>query len=590
MVRREKPPAIVVLGPSAMPLARRLKSLLDGEIHGPKSLSDIDVGMSGVTDGLRSLFADGRPIVGLCASGILIRAVAPLLDDKLKEPAVVAMAEDGTAVVPLLGGHHGANDLARKIAEATGARAAITTATDLRFGFGLDSPPPGYELANPMDAKEFAARLLAGETVSVEGSAPWVMLASHPGSALEIRVTHEAGRASPDRLVFHPRAVAVGVGCERGVAADELIGLVENTLKAHRIATPSVALVASLDIKADEPAIHTLSQKFGVPARFLTAKELEAEADRLATPSDVVLAEVGVAGVAEAAALAAVGRSGTLVVAKTKSKRATCAVALASEPIDPEKVGAARGKLMVVGVGPGGPGDRSERARDALRTATDWVGYGLYLDLIADLKRTQAEHRFPLGAEIERARHAISHARQGRSVALVTSGDPGIYAMASLIFEILDNEPAPIALEVVPGISALQAASAHSGALIGHDFCCISLSDLLTPWPVIEERLKAAAEADFVIALYNPRSEKRRAQLPRALVFLKARRPAETPVVIASNVGRKHEQVRVVRLDEFDPSEVDMMTLVLVGSSQSKAFTRGDGRTYAYTPRGYLAR
>jgi cobalt-precorrin 5A hydrolase / precorrin-3B C17-methyltransferase len=590
VVRPEKPPAIVVLGPSAMPLARRLKGLLGGEIYGPKSLPDIDAGVSGVTDTLRSLFADGRSIIGLCASGILIRALAPLLSDKLKEPPVIAAAEDGSAVVPLLGGHHGANDLARKIAEATGARAAITTATDVRFGFGLDAPPPGYALANPEDAKGFAARLLAGERVRIVGKAPWVTLTSDPGSDLQIRVTHEAGWASPDWLVFHPRAVAVGVGCERGVAADELIGLIESTLKAHRIATQSVALVASLDIKADEPAIHTLSDHLSVPVRFLTAKNLQAEADRLATPSDVVLAEVGVAGVAEAAALAAVGRSGTLIAAKAKSKRATCAVALASEPIDPEKVGAARGRLMVVGVGPGGPADRSERARDALRTATDWVGYGLYLDLIADLKRGQAEHRFPLGTETNRAKHAISLARQGRSVALVTSGDPGIYAMASLVFEILDNEPAPIALEVVPGISALHAASAQAGALTGHDFCCISLSDLLTPWPVIEARLKAAAEADFVIALYNPRSEKRRTQLERAVAILKQDRPANAPVVVASNLGRKHEQVRVVRLDEFDPSEVDMMTLVLVGSSQSKAFTRGDGRTYAYTPRGYPAR
>jgi cobalt-precorrin 5A hydrolase/precorrin-3B C17-methyltransferase len=293
--------------------------------------------------------------------------------------------------------------------------------------------------------------------------------------------------------------------------------------------------------------------------------------------------------VAEAAALAAVGKRGTLIVSKTKSNRATCAVTLASEPIHPEGVGVARGKLMVIGVGPGARADRSERARYALGTATDWVGYGLYLDLIADLKRTQAEHRFPLGAEIERARHAISLAREGRSVALVTSGDPGIYAMASLAFELLDHEPARIAIEVVPGISALQAASAHAGALIGHDFCCISLSDLLTPWPVIETRLKAAAEGDFVIALYNPRSEKREAQLERALVLLKAHRPAGAPVVLASNLGRTGERVRVVRLDDLDPSEVNMMTLVLVGSSRSKTFTRTDGRTYAYTPRGYVS-
>jgi cobalt-precorrin 5A hydrolase/precorrin-3B C17-methyltransferase len=222
-----------------------------------------------------------------------------------------------------------------------------------------------------------------------------------------------------------------------------------------------------------------------------------------------------------------------------------------------------------------------------LRQASDWVGYGLYLDLAQDLKLAQQEHRFPLGAEEDRVRHAMALAREGRRVALICSGDPGIYAMAALVYEVLDLEPQRIAVEVLPGISAFQAAAARAGAMIGHDFCCISLSDLLTPWEAIEKRIQAAAAGDFVTAFYNPRSLKRRDQLERAIAILKPHRPSDTPVIIASNLGRTEENVRIVPLEDFDTGGVDMLTLVMIGSSQSRSLKRGDGRIYAYTPRGY---
>ena len=219
--------------------------------------------------------------------------------------------------------------------------------------------------------------------------------------------------------------------------------------------------------------------------------------------------------------------------------------------------------------------------------STEWVGYSLYLDLVENLRNGQTRHDFPLGDEEARCRHAIELAKQGKRVALVCSGDAGIYAMAALVYELIDREPNRIKVEVHPGISAFQAASAKAGAMIGHDFCCISLSDLLTPWEAIEKRIRAAAEGDFVISFYNPRSLKRRDQLERAFAILKDHRPADTPVVVASNLGRPEENVRIRKFSEFNPDEVDMLTLVMVGSSQSKSITRGDGKTYAYTPRGY---
>ena len=579
-------PAIVILGASALPLARTIKAALGGEIHGPRCVAGPDVAYEKAMAAIATLFAEGRPIIGLCASGILIRAVAPHLADKRDEPPVVAVAEDGSSVVPLLGGHHGANDLARKIATITEGHAAVTTASDVRLGAALDEPPQGWTLANPEDMKAFAARLVGGESVAIGGRVPWLSLESSAGASLQITATHEAVQGSSTHLVYHPKVLTVGVGCERGTDAAEIAALVEDTLHRNNLAPASIACVTTIDIKEDEPGIDALIATLGEPLRLFSAEELKAEAPRLANPSAVVEAEVGVPGVAEAAALAAAGSSSRLIVAKTKSKRATCAVALAGAPIV-DLPGRARGRLSIVGLGPGDKSMRSPAATMALREAGDWVGYGLYLDLARDLRRDQTEHRFPLGGEEDRVRHAIDLAKQGKRVALICSGDPGIYAMAALVHEVVDLEPNRIAVETIPGISAFQLAAARAGAMIGHDFCCISLSDLLTEWNVIEKRIRSAAEGDFVLAFYNPRSEKRHDQLDRAIALLKPHRHGDTPVVIASNLGREKETVRIVPLRGFDSAAVDMLTLVMVGSSQSRLYKRGDGQLYAYTPRGY---
>ncbi|HDO52290.1 MAG TPA: precorrin-3B C(17)-methyltransferase, partial [Rhizobiales bacterium] len=393
----------------------------------------------------------------------------------------------------------------------------------------------------------------------------------------------------------HPQCLALGVGCERGCEPHELIDLVRQTLETHNLAPQAIALVASLDVKADEAAVHALGEHLGVPARFFTPEELNAQADRLENPSDIVLREVGCPGVAEGAALACVGQAGGLIAGKTKSSRATCAIGRALRPLDPEGLGRPRGRLSVVGIGPGGEAWRSAEAVSILRAATDWVGYGLYLDLVADLGGRSREHRFDLGEEEARARHALELAGQGRDVALICSGDAGIYAMASLTFELLDtgSSGAPVSdaarrveITVVPGISALQAAAAKAGAPLGHDFCAISLSDLLTPWEAIEKRLHAAADGDFVVALYNPKSRRRQGQLSKALTILRGARPGATPVVIAASLGRREERITTTTLKDFDETLVDMLTVVIVGSTATRR-TAKTTPARVYTPRGY---
>ena len=584
-------PVLFVLGASALSLAIRLKDPLGAEIHTPNCVAGGDHRYGKATAHLGQLFAGGRTIIGLCAAGILIRALAPHLKDKRDEPPVIALAEDGSSVVPLLGGHHGANALARQIAALTGGHAAVTTASEVRFGLALDDPAPGFTLANREHMKAATAALLNGVALALDGG-PSPFPQSSIGAwqdgfdGVTLRVTETAMQGGERLLVYHPRTLVLGLGCERHTEPAELIGLAEKVMAEHNLAPAALAAVASLDLKEDEAAVHAVARHFGVPARFFTAEELARETPRLRNPSDIVAREVGVAGVAEAAALAVAGPQSDLIAEKTRSARGTCAIARAPQPVH-SLPGRAQGRLDVVGIGPGTASWRTPEAVAALAQAEDWVGYGLYLDLVADLKDSPREHRFPLGAEEERVRHAIALAAQGRRVALICSGDAGIYAMAALVHEVLALEPARIAVTVMPGISAFQAAAARAGAMIGHDFCCISLSDLLTPWEAIERRVRAAAEADFVTAFYNPRSLKRRDQLVEALAILKAHRPADTPVVIASNLGRPDEKVMIMPLAGIDAAAVDMLTLVMVGSSQSRAYRRGDGRTYAYTPRGY---
>jgi cobalt-precorrin 5A hydrolase/precorrin-3B C17-methyltransferase len=550
------------------------------------------------TTHIAALFRSGRPVIGVCAAGILIRAVAPELGDKEREPPVLAVAEDGSAVVPLLGGHRGANELAGRIATTLGISPAVTTAGELRLGIALDSPPPGWTLAHDADPKPFMSALLDGERarLTLEAPAPWLegAIETEADADLELLVTPRPVPCTTDRLVYHPAVLAIGVGCERGAAADELWDLVLTTLDHARLSAQAVAAVVSIELKMAEPALAATAARLGVPLRFFAAEELEAESGRVPNPSEYVRAATGTPSVAEASALRAAGPAGVLVAPKRKSERCTCAIARAPAVIDVARVGRARGRVSVVGIGPGDPGSRTVNAADRLRTADEIVGYRLYLDHVEDLTRDKPVRAFPLGAEIERCRYALDRAAGGRDVALVCSGDPGIFAMASLVVELAGSREAPgwdgVEIDVVPGVSAFQAAAAKVGAAVGHDFCCISLSDLLTPMSVIEQRLAAAAAGDFVVALYNPVSQRRRTALGRAREILLAHRPGETPVVLARDLGRTGESVRIVTLRELDSDLVDMLTVVLVGARASRLVPRPDGRNHVLTPRGYPVR
>ncbi|MEM7745392.1 MAG: precorrin-3B C(17)-methyltransferase [Pseudomonadota bacterium] len=593
----EPAPVVVCLTGSAVSLAETIAAAVGGTVHGRDGRVETAVSFGETTAHIRALFAAGHPVIGLCAAGILIRSVAPLLSDKHAEPPVLAVAENGSAVVPLLGGHHGANDLARQIATAIGITASVTTASDLSLGVALDAPPPGWRLDSPESVGPVTAALLSGHSCRVSNAPPFLnplkelpnVLVDSTGSEGEAAILTEDGWT----LKYRRTSLAVGVGCARNCASEELEALVQHALSDVAVKGRAVAGVFSLDLKADESAVLDLARRLDVPARFFSAEELEAQATRLANPSDVVFAEVGCHGVAEGAALAAGGPDAQLVVEKRKSANATVAIADASTPIV-SLAGRKRGQVALIGLGPGQTAWRTPEASQLIAQADELVGYGFYIDLIGPLAKGKPRADFPLGGEEDRCRYALEQAGQGRDIALICSGDAGIYAMGALVYELLDRgdlSDAAHRVEIVtaPGITAMQAAAARIGAPMGHDFCAISLSDLLTPRADIERRVQAAADGDFVVAFYNPVSQRRRDLFVQSVQVLQSARPAETPVVLARSLGRPDEVITLRQIDEVSVDEVDMMTVVIVGSSQSR-MVRVGGRDRVYTPRGYAAK
>ena len=562
-------PAVVVLGQASVAVARQLMSVLpNATLYGLAGrTSDVDVSFTDFGATLRELFAAGTPIVGMCAAGILIRTIAPLLSDKRYEPPVLAVAEDGSAVVPLLGGLQGVNDLARQIAAVLNVQPAITTTGDIRFRTTLLNPPPGYHLANPDDAKTFISDLLAGSTVRLEGAAPWLSeskLPIAPDAPLTLQVTESKGFSASDRLVYHPATLAIAVS---HLSDSELaVEFVQQILEESDLAIASVAGIFASEQEMGHPTLEALSQALQVPIRFLDSSNVE---------------EI---------ALTAAGELGQLLVSQQKSGL-RCVIARAAQPIDVKTIGKPRGQLTIVGTGPGGEKWMSPEVKEVLRSATDWVGYKFYLDLAGALREGQQRHDSDNREELDRARFALDLAATGKSVAVVSSGDPGIFAMAAAVFEVLEHDAKPewlrLDIQVAPGISAMQAAAAQIGAPLGHDFCALSLSDILKPWSVIEQRIAAAAQSDLVMAFYNPISKQRTWQLGRAREILLQWRSPNTPIVLAQNLGRPGQSVRVCTLEQFSPEDVDMRTVVLVGSSQTRSIPRPHGGVWVYTPRRY---
>ena len=573
------------------------------EVAAPATLATATTGLgvTGFSRGLAHFLATRWPqlqlLVAAMASGALIRSLAPLLRNKHRDPAVLLLDGSGCHLIPLLGSHgrHG-DQLAMAMAAYRGGqvwRSGYSSGSGQLapdcFGSSL-----GWQrgLGNWDGlAKAFAQRQNMA-LVQESGSTSWRATAAAarlqpaagplPPGEPWLYVGHRSATGATAH--WHPPVLWLGLGCERHTRQAVLEAVVEESLASAGLAAAAVAGVASLDRKGNEAGLLELCQHHQWPLKVFTAAQLAA----IPVPNGslIVARQVGTPSVAEAAALAAAGTSAQLLVPKTvvrgerASGAATCAVALATNPWAP-----GRGALDLVGSGPGALDQLTPAARSALAAATTWVGYGPYLNRLEPL-------RFPhqlrldgvLGKEQERCATALALACQGQRVALVSSGDSGIYGLAgpalACWLDLPEQERPDFAVH--PGISALQMAAARLGGPLMHDFCVISLSDKLTPWATIRQRLQAAALGDFVVALYNPRSKERVRQLQEARRILLAERSGSTPVAICRQLARPEERITLTTLAALESNMVDMLTLVLVGNSQTR---RQD--SWLLTPRGY---
>ncbi|PWE41165.1 precorrin-3B C(17)-methyltransferase [Pseudomonas prosekii] len=554
-------PAIVILGNGSLATARRIQQRYpDALIYGLAGRVDgADRSYQEFGATLRELYQQDTPIIALCAAGIVIRTLAPLLLEKGAEPPVLAVAEDGSAVVPLLGGLGGVNRLAREIAAALEVSPAITTSGELRFGTCLLNPPSGYALGDLELGKRFVSDLLSGETVRVEGAAPWLADAQLPQdlqARLAIHVGHAARQADANELLIYPRNVLVALTAGSAQA-------IRAALHEANIAVQSLACLLADESDMANPTLREAALELDVPLRF--------------NPRSGSVLELGRSAVSAPLSEIAVNDSLAIVVA--------------AEPLDPLLIGRPRGRLAVIGLGPGAAELMVPAVKAELARANDVLGYETYVRMAGPFRADQVLHCTDNREEMQRARHAFELAAQGRSVVVVSSGDPGVFAMAAAVLEALhessDTHWHNVELEMLPGVSASLATAAQAGAPLGHDFCVMSLSDNLKPWSIIEKRLDLAAQADLALAFYNPISRSRPWQLGRALEIVAQHRTAETPVVLGRDIGRPGQTLRVTTLGQLTPDQVDMRTMVLIGSSTTCVFPRAGGGEWVYTPRWY---
>ncbi len=529
----------------------------------------------GAAETIRRRWSEVDGLVLFLATGAAVRIIAPLLTDKATDPAVVCVDEAGRFAVSLCGGHAaGGNELAGAVASFLGAQPVVTTATDAIGLTGLDQVP-GFGISGSSQAvAAVTAALLDGRPVAIENRRNWpVPWRGDPSGVLRVAVSDEvvtgpAGGLAAGMVVLHPPSLVAGIGLSTGSPLDEVPRLLEATLESAGLARSSVSEVATIDRKAREPAIAAL----GLPVRSFSPVQL-AGID-VPTPSAVVDRAVGTPSVCEAAALLAAGPGGELVVTKRTTATATIAIARRAQP---------RGRVSLIGLGPGAREHRTPAAKRAIREADVVIGYRAYLDQCRDLLREGQERiASPIGDEVVRAKQAVAEAAAGRRVAVVSSGDAGVYGMASVTLELCGSSD--IDVEVVPGVTAATAAAASLGAPLGHDHAAISLSDLLTPWAVIEHRLRAAAEAGLVVTLYNPRSAGRPWQLGAARDIFLEHRAASPPVGVVTAATRVDEQVWLTTLGELDPKLAGMTTCVVIGAETTRIVA---GRMV--TPRGFGA-
>ncbi|MDJ0582098.1 precorrin-3B C(17)-methyltransferase [Crocosphaera sp.] len=625
-----EPIAAIATTPQSTQLLHPLCQSLRATLYVPETLSLIDSTTCHYQDSLKAhlatIWAENKAFIFCLATGAVIRLIAPLLEDKGSDPAIIVIDPKGQYVISLCSGHQGGADrLAQLIAQQLNATPIITGASHslnlpaidiLGLPFGWRKGPGDWTRVSHAIASQKRVQVVqeAGSRLwqdnlpqnhhfyfgfpEIEENAP---IAARVWISATKRKFAE-GSTFP-KVQWYPRVLWVGIGCIRGTSQGLIESAIEEVCLKYHLATEAIAGIATIDIKADEVGIVEYCQEKQYPLFTYSSDVLNTI--KVPNPSEVVKEEVGTASVAEAAAIYGanywfsyggnkeketenreqIELENSLLVTKQVIKSDNEAVTVAIAQSELEYTGK-EGTIYLVGMGPGSLEQITPAAKTAINQADAIIGYSLYLELIESLQRPgQIIESLPITKEKQRAQRAIELAQWGLSVAVISSGDCGIYGMAGLVLEELKNinwNGKIPNIEVFPGITALQAAAARVGTPLMHDFCAISLSDLLTPWEVIKQRLESAAIGDFVTALYNPRSQTRQNQIVEAQsIFLQHRNP-NTPVALVRCAYRQDETIILTNLEEMLNHNIDMLTTVLIGNSSTFFH-----KNWMITPRGY---
>ena len=612
MVEEFLPIAAIATTPSGVHQLQPIRQVFGATIWVPETLvvPETQSCSGSLRDQVSQLWQQHRSFVFCLATGAVVRLIAPLLDSKATDPAIVVIDETGKFVISLCGGHQGGADrLTQLIAIQLGATPVLTGASNglglpgidiLGVPFGWCKGTGDWTGVSAAIAREASVQVIqeAGSTLwqdhlpenhSFQFDFPEVVdRATVPEPKARVWISPIQRRFAPEssfpKVQWHPRVLWVGIGCERGTSKALIDWGISQVFQANHLAEAAIAGIATIDLKADEVGLVEFCRDRDLPLRCFSSENLRSIS--VPNPSEVVEAEVGTPSVSEAAAILAA--SGELRVAKQIIRKAgePGALTIAIAQSEQEYTGRI-GKLWLVGIGPGKLAQITPAAQGAIAHADVVIGYSLYVDLIKPLLRPgQIVEALPITQERQRAERAIELANWGLTVAVISSGDCGIYGMAGLVLEELraqgwDGKTPEV--EMFPGITALQATAARVGAPLMHDFCAISLSDLLTPWNVIEKRLTAAAQADFVTALYNPKSQSRTQQIAIAQKIFLTYRDPQTPVALVRSAYRADETVQVTTLEKLLEASIDMLTTVLIGNQSTRLYV-----DRMITPRGYL--
>jgi len=532
-------------------------------------------------DEVKRSWEDSSALLFIMATGIVVRTIAPLIKNKKEDPAVLVIDEEGKHVIPLLGGHQArANELATTLATLINANPVITTSSDINNLPALDLWIERCQLSiqNPSILPKIMSKFIENRKIKIYINSDLIRVPIFPdhfkvikeAEIADIIITNKKLELNEEQLILIPRNLVVGLGFHDWVTSNEIEEAVKKVFTDEGLYFEALKGVATLEKKAKNEALREFYRKYGLRVFSYTPEELQ-EVKGLSF-SPIVERAVGVSSVCEQSAILA--SQGRLIVPKRVFKDITIAVAEAPYYV--------KGKVYVVGIGPGSLFYITPKAIKAIREADVIIGYKTYINQIESMIKDKRVFAYGMTEEVKRAKNAIEYALKGMIVSVVSGGDPGVYGMAGLIFEILAQNNLEVEIEVVPGISAFNAASSKVGAPIMNDFACISLSDRLTPLDEIEKRLEYAAKSDFVIILYNPKSSKRRENLTKAKGIILKYRDKNTPVAIVKNVTREGEEVFLTTLEEMDSYPVDMNTTIIIGNSQSYIY-----KNSIITPRGY---